>query len=175
MKVMIGLSIMMDLVTGHLPFLVQPAQWAHILEKPALLPSKNPKRFVCLHHTIIWSIVRIHTCLLYTSTSKRWPTDPLFYMSAPSVTDDTIAPDGHENLFILIPIAPDLEDTEAIREHYFSRVLERIKMITGEDIQDRIVYKRSYCVKDFKADYHSFQGNAYGLANTCLLYTSRCV
>ena len=39
-------------------------------------------------------------------------------------------------------------------------------MITGEDIQDRIVYKRSYCVKDFKADYHSFQGNAYGLANT---------
>ena len=82
------------------------------------------------------------------------------------MTDDTIAPDGHENLFILIPIAPDLEDTEAIREHYFSSVLERIKEITGEDLLDRIVYKRSYCVKDFKADYHSFQGNAYGLANT---------
>ena len=118
-----------------------------------------------LHHNLFFDAdFKIHSEEIYTS--KRWPTDPLFYMSAPSMTDDTIAPDGHENLFILIPIAPDLEDTEAIREHYFSRVLERIKMITGEDIQDRIVYKRSYCVKDFKADYHSFQGNAYGLANT---------
>ncbi len=118
-----------------------------------------------MHHNLFFDAdFKIHSEEIYTS--KKWPTDPLFYMSAPSRTDDRVAPEGHENLFILIPIAPDLEDTEVIREHYFSRVLARIKMITGEDLQDRIVYKRSYCVKDFKADYHSFQGNAYGLANT---------
>jgi phytoene desaturase len=30
------------------------------------------------------------------------------------------------------------------------------------------VYKRSYAISDFKSDYHSFKGNAYGLANTLL-------
>jgi phytoene desaturase len=33
---------------------------------------------------------------------------------------------------------------------------------------ESIVYKRSFSVSDFKSDYHSFKGNAYGLANTLL-------
>ena len=65
-----------------------------------------------------------------------------------------------------MPIAPDLEDTEEIREDYFQRLLLRLKMITGNDIEKNIVYKRSFCISDFKNDYHAFKGNAYGLANT---------
>ncbi|MFN4152944.1 MAG: phytoene desaturase family protein, partial [Candidatus Sericytochromatia bacterium] len=74
--------------------------------------------------------------------------------------------EGCENLFILIPVAPDLEDTEEIREKYFQVVMERLEKITGETIKDHIVYKRGYAHKDFKSDYHAFKGNAYGLANT---------
>jgi phytoene desaturase len=96
----------------------------------------------------------------------KWPTSPLFYLSVPSLTDKSVAPEGHENLFLLIPIAPDLEDKEEIREKYFDLLLDRIEKKTGNVIRDNIVYKRSFSIKDFKTDYNAFKGNAYGLANT---------
>ena len=98
----------------------------------------------------------------------KWPSKPLFYVCAPSVTDASVAPVGQENLFFLIPLAPDLEDTDELREKYFEVVLQRFEDITGHDIRDHIVYRRSYAHRDFKKDYHAFKGNAYGLANTLL-------
>ena len=73
-----------------------------------------------------------------------------------------------ENLFFLIPVAPGLEDTEEIREKYFKIILERFKALTGQDISEHVVFKRSYAHADFENDYHAFKGNAYGLANTLL-------
>jgi phytoene desaturase len=99
-------------------------------------------------------------------TVPKWPDKPLFYVCCPSKTDPSVAPEGYENVFILMPIAPDLEDNEDIREKYFKLITERFKKLVGFDLSQHIVYKRSYCVKDFKADYHAFKGNAYGLANT---------
>ena len=100
--------------------------------------------------------------------NPRWPERPLFYASVPSITDPTVAPEGKENLFLLIPLAPDLEDSEEMREKYFTIILDRLEKITGQDIRSHIVYKRSYAHSDFKADYHAYKGNAYGLANTLL-------
>lgn len=118
-----------------------------------------------LHHNLFFDADFVqHSQEIYVD--KKWPADPLFYLSAPSVTDQGIAPEGHENLFILIPIATDLEDTDERREYYFDKVLERIHRHTGEDLRGRMVYKRSFCIRDFKSEYHSFKGNAYGLANT---------
>jgi len=99
-------------------------------------------------------------------TEPKWPKKPLFYVCCPSKTDDTVAPAGCENLFFLVPLAPGLEDTEALRDEYFELLMDRFEKITGENIRDSIVVKRSYAMNDFKADYHSFKGNAYGLANT---------
>jgi phytoene desaturase len=96
----------------------------------------------------------------------RWPEKPLFYVCAPSITDPSVAPEGYENLFILIPLAPDLEDTEALRERYYQVVMERLERLTGQEIRSEVVYKRSYAHRDFVQDYHAFKGNAYGLANT---------
>jgi phytoene desaturase len=98
-------------------------------------------------------------------TTPKWPEKPLFYVCCPSKTDSTVAPEGYENLFFLIPLAPGLEDTEALREEYFNLIVNRFENITGESIKSNIVVKRSYAMNDFKADYHSFKGNAYGLAN----------
>ena len=53
-----------------------------------------------------------------------------------------------------------------MREKYFSMILTRLKKLTGNDILNHIVVKKSYCVSDFEKDYHAFKGNAYGLANT---------
>ncbi|MCX2740167.1 phytoene desaturase family protein [Pontibacter anaerobius] len=101
-------------------------------------------------------------------THPQWPKKPLFYVSAPSVTDPGVAPEGCENLFILIPVAPGLQDTEELREKYFNLVMDRLERLTKQDIRSHIIYKRSYAHKDFIQDYNAFKGNAYGLANTLL-------
>lgn len=98
----------------------------------------------------------------------QWPNKPLFYVCAPSVTDPTVAPVDCENLFVLIPVAPNLEDTESTREHYFNLVMDRFENLIGQDIRNHIIYKRSFAHQDFEQDYHAYKGNAYGLANTLL-------
>lgn len=100
--------------------------------------------------------------------NPRWPERPLFYASVPSITDPSVAPEGMENLFLLIPLAPDLEDSEETREKYYGIIMDRLEKISGQEIRSHVIYKRSYAHSDFKADYHAFKGNAYGLANTLL-------
>ncbi|MBA3649298.1 MAG: phytoene desaturase [Chitinophagales bacterium] len=98
--------------------------------------------------------------------AKKWPEKPLFYVCAPSKTDPAVAPDGCENLFVLMPIASGLKDSPDKREYYFNLLIERIENFTGNEIRNHIIEKRSYCISDFAADYHAYKGNAYGLANT---------
>ncbi len=100
--------------------------------------------------------------------TPMWPSKPLFYASVPSLTDDTIAPEGYENLFLLIPLAPGLEDSEALREKYYNIVMDRLEVRSGQEIRSHVVYKRGYAMTDFEKDYHAFKGNAYGLANTLM-------
>jgi phytoene desaturase len=120
------------------------------------------------HHSLFFdSDFSVHGSEIYSN--PMWPSNPLFYASVPSVTDPTVAPAGCENLFLLIPIAAGLEgDTADVREKYFNLIIKRLEKKWGQTITDAIVYKRSYAVADFKEDYHSFKGNAYGLANTLL-------
>lgn len=101
-------------------------------------------------------------------THPRWPAKPLFYVSVPSVTDPGVAPEGCENLFILIPVAPGLQDTDEVREKYYNLVMDRLEKLTNQPIRPHVVYKRSYAHNDFIQDYNAFKGNAYGLANTLL-------
>lgn len=120
-----------------------------------------------LHHNLFFDEdFSRHAVEIYEK--PQWPQRPLFYVCAPSVTDDSVAPAGCENLFVLIPLAPDLEDDEAVREKYFHIVMDRLEDLTGQEIRNHIVYKRSFAHRDFKEDYHAFKGNAYGLANTLL-------
>lgn len=100
--------------------------------------------------------------------APKWPEKPLFYLCAPSITDPDVAPAGCENLFLLIPLAPGLEDTEALREKYYHIAMERLENLTGQSIRDAVIFKKSFAHRDFEKDYHAFRGNAYGLANTLL-------
>jgi len=95
----------------------------------------------------------------------EWPRAPLFYGSIPSKTDPLIAPEGKEALIFLVPLAPGLEDNDDIREQYFHKIMDRFEKLSGQDIRSHIVVKKSYGVNDFINDYHSYKGNAYGLAN----------
>ena len=119
------------------------------------------------HHTLFFDEdLKVHADEIYSN--PQWPSKPLFYVCCPSKTDSTVAPEGHENLFILMPIAPNLQDTEALREQYFNLIMDRLEVYCQQDIISAIDYKKSYCVKDFISDYNSYKGNAYGLANTLM-------
>lgn len=118
------------------------------------------------HHTLFFeNNLDNHIDCIYKN--KKWPAKPLFYTCSPSKTDPEVAPEGCENLFLLLPLATGIHDEESIREKYLMEMLERIEKHTGEaDLISRIEYKRSYCVSDFISDYNAYEGNAYGLSNT---------
>lgn len=118
------------------------------------------------HHTLFFeNDLDDHIDAIYGD--KRWPEKPLFYVCCPSKTDKSVAPEGKENLFLLMPLAIGINDEESIREKYLFEMLSRIEKYTGvKDLYSKIEYQRSYCVRDFKSDYNAYGGNAYGLANT---------
>lgn len=118
-----------------------------------------------LHHNLFFDEdLTAHGKDIYEN--PKWPEKPLFYVCVPSITDKNVAPEGCENLFFLIPVATNIEDTEEIREHYFKLLLGRIEKHTGTSFSEAITYKRSYAIRDFESDYNAYKGNAYGLANT---------
>lgn len=117
------------------------------------------------HHNLFFDEdIEQHAKELYEN--EVWPTKPLFYACCTSKTDTKVAPEGMENLFLLMPIAAGLEDNDKLREEYFYVMMNRLEKYTKFKIRDHIVYKRSYCVSDFINDYNAYKGNAYGLANT---------
>ncbi len=145
-----------------------PSYW----EGRTLAPSSlifylgiNKKVEGLLHHTLFFDQdFKQHAREIYEK--PQWPSSPQFYVSCPSKTDPSVAPEGCENVFILIPVAPGLDDNENVREKYFKLVMDRLEALTGQSIRPHIVFKKSYAHKDFVTDYNAFKGNAYGLANT---------
>lgn len=126
----------------------------------------NKKLKQPVHHSLFFDVpFDRHGEEIYKD--PKWPSMPLFYVSVPSVTDDTVAPPGCENIVFLIPVASGLEgDTEELREKYFQLIARRMEEHTGESFLDAVIYKKTYSVSDYVHDYNSFRGNAYGLANT---------
>ncbi len=119
------------------------------------------------HHNLFFdSDFAQHASEIYDNPT--WPSDPLFYVCCPSRTDDTVAPDAHENIFILVPLAAGLEDDTKKQELIFTMILDRLKARVDVDIYDHIIFKRNFCLSDFKSEYNSFKGNAYGLSNILL-------
>lgn len=98
----------------------------------------------------------------------RWPDEPLFYANFPSLTDASAAPDGMESAFFLVPLAPGIEDTEALRNEYFDKIMDRFESLTQQEVRSSIIVKQSFCKNDFVSEYNSYKGNAYGMANTLL-------
>lgn len=98
----------------------------------------------------------------------RWPDEPLFYANFPSLTDSSAAPEGMESAFFLVPLAPGIQDTEALRNEYFDKIMDRFESLTQQKVRSSIIVKQSFCKNDFVSEYNSYKGNAYGMANTLL-------
>ncbi len=119
------------------------------------------------HHSLFFDTdFEEHAETIYDT--HKWPDKPLFYVCAPSVTDNDVAPDGCENLFVLIPTSVDLKDTDEQHEKLYNEVMDRFEKYIGEEVRPFVEYKRSFSIQDFKEEYNSYGGNAYGLANTLM-------
>ena len=119
------------------------------------------------HHTLFFDVdFDAHAADIYDK--PKWPESPLFYGNFPSMTDASMAPEGKEACFLLIPIAPGLEDTPELRKKYFDLVIDRLEHLTDQSVRDAVLFNESFCVNDFVEEYNSYKGNAYGMANTLL-------
>lgn len=117
------------------------------------------------HHTLFFDVdFDRHAEAIYDN--PKWPDEPLFYASFPSKTDQAVAPEGNEAGIFLIPLAPGIEDTEALRNVYFDKIINRFEKLTEQAVKNSVIFKESFCVNDFIKEYNSYKGNAYGLANT---------
>ncbi len=127
----------------------------------------NKKVDNLFHHNLFFDVdFDVHAEAIYEN--PKWPENPLFYANFPSVSDSSMAPQGKEACFLLIPIAPGIEDTPKLRNRYYNMVMSRLEKLTGQDLIKSVEFIESFCVKDFIEDYNSYKGNAYGLANTLL-------
>ncbi|GAA4270530.1 phytoene desaturase family protein [Hyunsoonleella aestuarii] len=119
------------------------------------------------HHTLFFDVdFDVHAEAIYDN--PKWPENPLFYASFPSITDSNSAPEGKEAGIFLIPLAPGIEDTPELRETYFNKIIKRFEVLTSQNVQNHVIFKESFCLNDFINDYNSYKGNAYGMANTLL-------
>ena len=147
------------------------AYWKKRVMAPSCLlfyVGLNKKIKQAVHHSLFFDVpFDRHGKEIYSD--PQWPHEPLFYASVSSVTDAAAAPEGCENLVLLIPVAAGLDgDSEELRDRYFQMIMKRMETHTGQSLLDAVIVKKTYSVSDFTSDYNSFRGNAYGLANTLM-------
>ena len=119
------------------------------------------------HHNLFFDVdFDAHASEIYDD--PKWPKEPLFYANFTSVTSSGLAPEGCENGFFLIPIAPGIEDTQELRDTYFEKIITRFEKITKQNVRKNVIFTESFCVNDFIKEYNSYKGNAYGMANTIM-------
>lgn len=145
-----------------------PKKWKKRTYAPAVLNfylGFNRKLPTLEHHTFFFDTDwEDHFDAVYGN--RRWPEDPLFYLHIPSKTDPACAPEGHEAMFVLVPCAIGLEDTDELRERYFNIVMDRIERLSGEKLRDAMVFRETMSIREFKADYNAHEGTAFGLGQT---------
>lgn len=98
--------------------------------------------------------------------TKRWSENPCYYLGCPSKTDPSVAPAGMENLFVLVPLAPGMDDHDDIREAYADKILQHIEKKIGVPFRSDIITRYIVSQRDFIRNNHFYRGSALGLAHT---------
>jgi phytoene desaturase len=127
-----------------------------------------------------------HHSLFFTSDWKqnfgdifgadaRVPDPASIYVCKPSETDSTVAPEGCENLFVLVPVPADPgigsggDDGAGspVVEQAADRAIDQVAAWAGvPDLRERIRVRRTIGPQDFERDYNAWRGGALGLEHT---------
>lgn len=127
------------------------------------------------HHTLLFSRDWEQNFSDVFGADGKIPDPASLYVCRPSATDDTVAPAGAENLFVLVPIPADPslghggEDGagDAAIEEAADRAIAQIADWAGiPDLASRIRVRRTIAPADFERDLGAWRGSALGLAHT---------
>ncbi|WP_347109290.1 phytoene desaturase family protein [Paenarthrobacter sp. S56] len=106
---------------------------------------------------------------------SRIPDPASIYVCKPSATDPDVAPAGHENLFVLVPVPADPSlgsggadgQGDATIERVADSAIDQIAAWAAiPDLRERIVVRHTIGPADFARDYHSWRGGMLGPAHT---------
>lgn len=95
-------------------------------------------------------------------TAKTPPAMASIYISKPTQSDKSVAPESHENIFVLVPLPSDIElDANEINQ-LTEQYLGQIKTMTGVDLAGRAITKELFGPNDFKTKYHAWRSSMLG-------------
>ena len=94
--------------------------------------------------------------------TKKAPEKASIYICNPSKTDASVAPDGTENIFILVPLPAGVSMDSEVIETLRARYLSQIEAMTGVRLQDRIISEVRFGPDDFKTKFYSWQSSMLG-------------
>ena len=103
------------------------------------------------------------------------PDPASIYVCKPSATDASVAPEGCENLFVLVPVPADTRigrggddgaGSEQVERTADAAIAQVARWSGVHDLADRVVVRHTVGPEDFEARYHSWRGGALGLEHT---------
>jgi phytoene desaturase len=97
-------------------------------------------------------------------TDDTLPEDPSFHLNNPTLTDPSVAPEGHSLLYLLAPM-PNLKadiDWETASAHVREGLIGKLETILDPEIRAHIVWQREFTPKDFQENYNAVLGTAFG-------------
>jgi phytoene desaturase len=125
------------------------------------------------HHTLLYSAnwKKNFAKVFKKADGKSEIADPAsLYICNPSKTDSSVAPKGYENLFVLVPAAPDPSlggEGTASLEAAADRIIDQIaEWADIKDLKERIVVRKIIGPADFANDLNAWSGTALGMAHS---------
>jgi len=91
------------------------------------------------------------------------PEHASLYVCNPSKTDPSLAPPGHENLFVLLPLPAGVTLTPEQEVSCKDKIIQLLAEMTGEpDLPERIISQLIYGPEQFGEQFNAWQYNAFG-------------
>lgn len=111
------------------------------------------------HHTLIFNKDR-EANNEEIFTTKQYPQDPSYYICCPSKTDPDVAPDWHENIFVLVPFPSRVTMDDQQKKNYRDKIISDIEQLLDQKIEWHIIHEELFGPDEFTSRYHAYGGNA---------------
>ena len=94
--------------------------------------------------------------------------NPSFYVQNACVTDDTLAPEGHSSLYVLLPVTHETGSIDWAKEgpRYRALALEQMKKIGMHDVEERIVTEKIITPSDWTTEFDLYKGATFSMAHS---------
>ncbi len=94
--------------------------------------------------------------------------NPSFYVQNACVTDDSLAPEGHSTLYVLLPVTHDTGSIDWVKEgpRYRALALEQMKKIGIHDIESRIRTEKILTPAGWATDFGLYKGATFSMAHS---------